>query len=273
MSADMGGIIDETATVELPSGWRAEHAGPRSAVYAYGSHIELEINPRYHSSIAREHKTPSVYQVRLRKRRHNRVITGAATILATPSSFSEARETAQQYMEEFVAERKETAMELRPELEADPVMAEEAEEAIVTEAATHASVTIAGYSDELFVNELRSLLEPDSDFSNTVLQAVIHRDHDEYDVVYVAEDSTHLSNPRSLRTFAQQFEWLNDQKLATVINAGALTVMIARFEETRLIRYLANEAQETLVLLAPDYPLHVPPFERQFADIISEKWK
>jgi hypothetical protein len=151
-------------------------------------------------------------------------------------------------------------------------MAAEAEETIISEAATEAAIDVAGYSDELLLNDLRGLLEAD-EASQAVLQAVVHRDGLEYDTVFVAEGFDEWSRGKKLREFYKQFDWLNEQKLATALAVGELTVMMGVFDETRMIRYLASKDQETLILIDPAHPLHVPPFERQVADIVEAKWE
>lgn len=175
-------------------------------------------------------------------------------------------------MAAFVKDRKEIAMETRAELEADPVLAPEAEETIVTEAATEAAIEIAGYSDELLINDLRGLLESD-DTEATILQAVIHQDGREFDVAYVAEEFEQWTRGHKLREFYKQFDWLNEQKLSTTLSIGRMSVLIGVFDETRIIRYIASEDEETLILIDPEHPVHIPPFERQVADIVSAKWK
>lgn len=256
---------------ELPAGWRGGRIGDNRATYAYGSHIEVEIEPRYLTKRAQQRRKPSQFRAHLRKRFYAHQLVGDATLLGTTDSFDAAEELAYDYMAEFVKDRHEVAMETREELEADPLMAQEAEEAIIIEAATEAAIEVAGYSDNLLVNDLCGLLEIGEE-ETTVLQAVVHRDGTKYDVVYVAEGYEEWTTDDKLREFYREFDWLNEQKLSSTLAVGELTLLIGTFEETRMVRCLASEEKETLFLLDPDYPLHIPPFERQVADIVSAKW-
>jgi hypothetical protein len=246
--------------------------GEKSAHYAYGSHIELEVKPRYLTKRAQRRRQPSQFRVELRKRFYAHQLTGDVTILGTTDTVEAAQDIAHDYMVEFVEDRREVAMETREELEADPVMSHDAEEAIITEAATEAAIEIAGYSDSLLVNDLSGLLE-NGEEAKSILQAVIHREGREYEVAYLADGFEGWGRNNKLREFYKQFDWLNEQKLATTLAVGELTVMIGVFDETRMVRYLASEDEETLILIDPTHPLHVPPFERQIADIISARWE
>lgn len=240
-------------------------------VFAYGSHIELEINARYRTKRAKRNRNPSTYRVLLRKRYYAHELVGKATPLGSAPTLNAATGIALEYMQAFTEDRREVAMETREELEADPVMADEVEEAIITEAATEATIEVAGYSDELLVNDLRGLLENGEEDAK-ILQAVVHQDGPEFDTVYVADGFEDWTREHRLREFYKQFDWLNEQKLSTTLAVGELTVLIGTFEETRMIRYIAGKDEETLILIEPDHPIHVPPFERQVADIVSAKW-
>jgi hypothetical protein len=257
---------------ELPAGWRIKHPGSQNVVFAYGSHIEVEIQQRFHTKRAQRRREPSTYRVLLRKRFYAHELTGDATILGKGETFDAALAIAQDYMEAFVEDRKEVAMETREELESDPVLAPEAEETIVTEAATEAAIEVAGYSDELLINDLRGLLET-PDHNGTVLQAVIHHDGREFDVAYVDEGYEEWAQGHKLREFYKQFDWLNEQDLSTTLSVGRMSILIGVFDETRMVRYIASEDEETLILINPEHPLHIPPFGRQIADIVSAKWE
>lgn len=256
---------------ELPAGWRAVRWSNRRAQFGYGSHIEIEIEPRYRTKRAQRTRRPSAYRVRLRKRYYAYQLTGDATVLGSVDSFEAAEELAFEYMQEFVADRQEVAMETRRELEADPVMSRDAEETLITEAATEAAIDVAGYSDDLLVTDLRGLLES-GDVDDVVLQAVVHRQGEAYDTVYLAEGHEAWGQAHRLREFYKEFDWLNEQKLATTLKVGELTMLMGVFEETRMLRYLASADEETLILIDPEHPIHVPPFERQVADIVAAKW-
>lgn len=260
------------AEAGLPAGWRIKHPGIQNAVFAYGSHIEVEIQARYHTKRAKRRREPSTYRVLLRKRYYAHQLTGDATLLGSGETFDAARAIAQDYMEAFVEDRKEVAMETREELESDPLLAPEAEETIITEAATEAAIEIAGYSDELLIGDLRGLLEADDQHA-TILQAVIHQDGRDFDIAYVAEGFEEWTQGHKLREFYKQFDWLNEQKLSTTLSIGRMSILIGVFDETRMVRYIASETEETLILIDPEHPLHVPPFERQIADIASAKWE
>lgn len=255
----------------LPAGWRCTRRGQYTEGYAYGTHIKLDIDPRYLTKRAKRKRQPSQFRVELRKRYYAHQLIGDATPLGTTTSIESAREIAQQYMEAFVRDRQEVAMESRSALEADPVMAPEAEETIVTEAATGAAIEVAGYSDDLFVNEVQGLLENGASDSS-ILQAIIHREGREYDIAYVSQGYEGWSKGHRLREFYKQFEWLNDQKLSKTLSVGELKVMMGLFDRTRMVRYLASEDQESVILLDPEHPLHLPVFERQITDIVSAKW-
>lgn len=259
-----------TTVPELPAGWRTTHRGRFSVGFAYGSHIEIEINARRRPKAAKGKRKQSTYRVTLRKRYYAHELVGNATPLGSAPTLDDATDIAREYMQAFIEDRKEVAMETREELESDPVMANDAEEAIITEAATEAAISVAGYSDELLVADLRGLLENDD--GGTVLQAVVHQNGEEFDTVYVAEGYEAWTREHRLREFYKQFDWLNEEKLSTTLSVGELTVLIGVFDETRMIRYIASEDRETLILIEPNHPIHVPPFERQIADIASAKW-
>lgn len=256
---------------ELPAGWRIAHPGQENVVFAYGSHIEVEIQARYHTKRAQRKRQASTYRILLRKRFYAHELGGNVTLLGTTGTFEDARTIVQDYMEAFVNDRKEVAMETREELEADPVLAPEAEETIVTEAATEAAIEVAGYSDELLLNDLRGLLES-NDQDMTVLQAVIHQEGREFEVAFVAEGYREWTRGHKLREFYRQFDWLNEGKLSTSLSVGRMSILIGVFDQTRMVRYIASEDEETLILIDPEYPLHVPPFERQIAHIVSARW-
>lgn len=258
--------------VELPAGWRVDHRDQIRARFGYGSHLIVEIQPRMLVSKANRNPTPSAFRILLRKRFHGRGVSSDANVLGTVDTFDAAFDIAHRYMAEFVEDRREVSMETREELEADPVMAAESEETIITEAATEAAIEVAGYSDELLINDLRGLLE-NSDEDAVVLQAIVHQDGDQFDVVYVDDEYQEWTEGRSLRRFYKQFDWLNEQKLRTTLSVGKLDLMIGVFDETRMVRYLAGQDRETLILIDPEHPLHVPPFERQVADIVSARWE
>lgn len=258
--------------VDLPAGWRVDQRDRIRARFGYGSHLIVEIEPRMRVSKANRSPTPSAYRVLLRKRFYGRGVARDADVLGTVDTFEAALDIAHDYMAEFVEDRREISMETREELEADPVMADEAEETIITEAATEAAIEVAGYSDELLINDLRGLLE-NSDEDAVVLQAIVHQDGDQFDVVYVDEAYQQWTEARRLRQFYKQFDWLDEQKLRTTLSVGKLELMIGVFDETRMVRYLAGQDRETLILIDPEYPLHVPPFERQVADIVSARWE
>lgn len=260
------------AESELPAGWRITRRGPALAGFAYGSHIEIDIDPRYHTKRAQRQRNPTTFRVLLRKRYYAHQLVGDATPLGAAPTMDEALKIARKYMRAFVEDRKEVAMETRQELESDPVMADDAEEAIITEAATEAAIEVAGYSDELLINDLRGLLE-NGDEDATILQSVVHRDAREFEVVYIADGYEQWGRNQRLREFYKQFEWLNNQKLSTTLSVGELNVLIGAFEKTRMIRYIADEDEESIILIQPDHPVHIPPFERQVADIVSEKWE
>jgi hypothetical protein len=257
---------------DLPHGWRGGPIGDRVANYAYGSHIELDIEPRYSTRSALRDGRPGRFRVLLRKRFYGPRVSAENTVVGTTATFDEAIDLAHAYMSEFVTDRREVAMETRAELESDPVMATEAEETIISEAATEAAIDVAGYSDELLINDLRGLLET-GESGSSALQAVVHRDGRAYDTVFVAEGFEDWGRAERLRAFYKQFDWLDEQQLATTLAAGKLTLLMGVFDETRMIRYLASEDEETLILIDPRRPLHVPPFERQIADIVSAKWE
>lgn len=259
--------------VGLPAGWRADRQGEIRARFGYGSHLIVEIEPRMNVSKANRNPSPSAFRVLLRKRFYGRgVMSNDANVLGTVDTFEAALDIAHRYMAEFVEDRGEVSMETREELEADPVMAAEAEETIITEAATEAAIEVAGYSDELLINDLRGLLE-NGHTDAAVLQAVVHQDGDQFEVVYVDDEFQEWTEGRRLRRFYKQFDWLNEQKLRTTLSVGKLELLIGVFDETRMVRYLAGRDRETLILIDPEYPLHVPPFERQIADIVSARWE
>lgn len=256
----------------LPAGWRVDFRGTSRARYGYGSHLYVEIEPRGRVSRSRRSFEPTSFRVLLQKRFYGRV-PGDVTVLGTVDSFDDAAELSRAYMVEFVDDRKDVAMETREGLEADPVMAPHAEEAIITEAATEATIEVAGYSDDLLVNELCGLIESTNEVDGVMLQAIVHRQETAYDVVYVAVDRAEWNEANRLEQFHKQFDWLNEQRLAATLGVGELTIMTATFEETRMLRYLASEDEETIILIHPDLPIHLPPFERQIADIVSAKWE
>lgn len=258
--------------VELPAGWRVVRRDQIRARFGYGSHLVVEIEPRLRVTRSNRNPAPSAFRVLLRKRFHGRGVSSDANVLGTVDSFEAALDVAHRYMAEFVEDRREIAMETRAELEADPVMAAESEETIITEAATEAAISVAGYSDDLLINDLRGLLE-NGENEDAVLQAVVHQDGDQFEVVYVNDEYQEWTEGRRLRRFYKQFDWLDEQKLQSTLSIGKLELMIGVFEETRMVRYLASQDRETLILIDPEYPLHVPPFERQVADIISARWE
>lgn len=271
MSGDGTVVTSQAQPAELPAGWRGGQIGDHRATYAYGSHIEINIEPRYRSKRSHRQRRPTQFRTQLRKRYYAHELVGKSTLLGTTEIFEDAVDLAYEYMEAFVEDRREVAMETREELEADPVMAPEAEETIITEAATEAAITVAGYSDDLLINDLSGLLE-NGDGSKQILQAVVHREGRSYDIVFIGDGYETWGESNKLREFYKQFDWLNEQKLSTTLEVGELTMMMGLFDDTRMIRYLASEDEETLILIEPNYPLHVPPFERQVADIISAKW-
>lgn len=258
--------------VGLPAGWRVDHRDEIRVTFGYGSHLVVEIEPRLRVTRSNRSPTPSAYRVLLRKRFYGRGVSSDADVLGTVDTFEAALDLAHAYMAEFVDDRREISMETREELEADPVMATEAEETIITEAATEAAIEVAGYSDELLINDLRGLLENGEDDA-TILQAVVHQDADQFEVVYVDDEHEEWTEGRSLRRFYKQFDWLNEQKLQASLSVGKLELMIGVFDETRMVRYLVGQDRETLILIDPEYPLHVPPFERQVTDIVSARWE
>lgn len=271
MPGDETGETSQVEPAELPAGWRGGRRGDHRAAYAYGSHIEIDIEPRYLTKRSQQKRRPSRCRTLLRKRFYAHELVGKSTLLGTTESFDAAVDLAYEYMEAFVEDRREVAMETREALEADPVMAPDSEEAIITEAATEAAITVAGYSHDLLINDLSGLLE-NGDGNKQILQAVVHREGRTYDIVYLGDGFEAWGKSNKLREFYKQFDWLNEQKLSTTLEVGELTMMMGLFDETRMFRYLASENEETLILIEPSYPLHVPPFERQVSDIISAKW-
>lgn len=239
--------------------------------YVYGKHIELDVQPRYLTRRSQREREPTQFRVLLRKRFYSHRVADKVTILRATDTFDDAVDHAHEYMAAFVMHRRTVAMETRKYLESDPVMAAKAEEVIITEAATSAAIHVAGYSDDLLLNDLQGLLEfPES--TQLVLQAVVHRDGQEYDTVFVAEGFEAWGQGEQLQELYKEFDRLNEQKFATTLAIGELRIMMGVFDETRVIRYLASEDEETLIFIHPKRPLHVPPFERQIADLVDAKW-
>lgn len=48
--------------------------------------------------------------------------------------------------------------------------------------------------------------------------------------------------------------------------------MTALFPEARMIRHLAGADQGSLVINYPDRPVHLPPFEREYVDMLTANY-
>jgi preprotein translocase subunit SecD len=250
----------------LPPEWTTEQLGSTSAVFRNDEYeLSLKIEPRYRSSASRRRaRTQEIksYRVKAVQDWFSKGVYGDQSMRAKVDTWDEALTTAQEFMEEFSKERTDRAPVEVEATHRSVGDAGTAERLLTTEASAEALADASGYTDELLLDVLGAE-------TNNQYRVVAHRDGEQIEYVYGTDDDCLETLPLEgvYATFS-----VDKLGLEALLTDASDLVSTINIDEYVVYRFIANDRQETALVLTRGTQVASPSFERTLWNVLEEKW-
>lgn len=250
-------------TVSVPPGWKTESFGDKGATFRNKRKgLDVSVQAVFSAAGRRRHgQTPNYYTVQLQQDWFSKGTLGTRNMSAKVKTAEKALTVAEEFMNEFVREMKQTTPETAQTIHGSVDDHETADDILTSQIAAEALADAAGYSDDLLMSVIKSE-------TNGQYELVAHRDGPTLTTVAGDEDTL---TPNSLRTIHTAFP-MDVEGIKDLLQQTTPIWTVIQLNNHTVYRFLFDAQRETDVVLERGTEHITPEFGTAIANILEEKW-
>jgi hypothetical protein len=251
--------VEEDAMSDLPAGWEASDLSSKEVTFSNQEHgLNIDITT---VSSRRRNRKPLHYRIQIRKDWFAEgLLNDDYQLSAKRNSWEEARTFAQEFMKEFGAERAEQPTDEVEAMHRSVKDSDTAEGLLDTSAAAEAFADVEGYSDELLLEVIETVID-----DRYLL--VANRDGDTINRIATAESEFDTSTLRKIHaTFP-----VDKEAIEAILSVDSQLTLTVAFGDYLIYRFIAAPNIETNVVIQRGTKVTSPTFEMSVWNVIEER--